>query len=62
MTLIHTDNRFGDRYEIDLDSTGKFAHAKRFVDRIKDAIHYTSLSEIPSPHREQIQDLIQCQR
>lgn len=57
--LVYDDPRFGDRYEIDLSDNGDFLSAVRFVDKIgRDPIVYDALSEIPQPHRNEIEQRI----
>lgn len=58
-TLTYDCPRFGDRYEIELDPSGSFAFATRFVDGIgRDPITYSTLSDIPTPHIQAIERLI----
>lgn len=58
MTLTYDDERFGDRYEIELDTDLSFVSARRFVDGIgSDPIVYDSLSDINPYHRHHIEQL-----
>lgn len=56
----HTDNRFGDIYEIYTDDeSGDFQSAVRSVDAIgRDPIYYDKLEEIPQPQRNAIENLL----
>lgn len=59
MTLVYSDTRYGDRYEISLSPCGDFLHALRFVDRIgSDPIHYDRLPDIPIAHQHEIRQRI----
>lgn len=59
MNLTYYDDRYGDRYEIELDEDKRFVHARRFVDGIgNDPIVYDTLSDINPYHRHHIEQLI----
>lgn len=59
MTLIYEDDRYGDSYAIELDSSFIFISAKRHVDGITtDPIIYDRLSDINPFHRHHIEQLI----
>lgn len=59
MKVSYIDDRFGDVYEVEVLPDGRFLHAVRFVDAIgRDPIHYSRLSDIPSPHHEGVTQAI----
>lgn len=58
MTLTYDDDRFGDRYEIELDTNLEFVSARRHVDGIgSDPIIYDTLASINPYHRHHITEL-----
>lgn len=59
MHLVYYDERHGDRFEIFLTDDFTFESAQRFVDsRCNDPIHYNSLNDINTYHRNAIEALI----
>lgn len=59
MTLIYDDERFGDRYEVEVDPLFNFLSAKRYVDGIgTDPLFYEFLSDINPFHRHHIEQLL----
>lgn len=59
--LRYYDGRFGDLYEVYFDdATGKFEGAVRSASGIvgNDPIYYSTISDVPPSHRDQIEHLI----
>ena len=55
----YTDKRSGDRYDVDLTSSGEFEHARRYVgDTANNPIEYDSIWELPDPIRIAIDHII----
>lgn len=63
--LRYYDTRYGDLYEVYFnDNNGKFEGAVRSAGGIvgNDPIYYTTLSDLPPIHRDQIEHLIWIRR
>lgn len=59
INLTYYDERFGDRYEIELDEFHDFVEALRFVEGVgRTPIPYYNLSHIPPFHQRAIEQLI----
>lgn len=58
-TVTFWDERFGDRYVIEVDAAGHFVRATRHLDRNpSNGIEYHDVDKLPAPVRHQIETLI----
>lgn len=61
--FTYTDRRSGDRYDVDLDASGEFEHARRYVgDTANNPIEYDHLWELPEHVRIAIDQRIHDNR